>query len=676
LLETLASQRPVILHIDDLQWAESMLQDLIDHVVGLSRGAPILVLCSARPELLDDRPMWGGGKLNATTALLEPLAAADCELLLDQRGDALALGERARVIAASDGNPLFLEEMAALAREHGTPTIPPTIQALLAARLERLPVEEREFLEHGAIEGEVFHRAAVHALSGQPDGEQLQRSIANLVRKELLRPHPPTLQGDQAFRFRHLLIRDAAYDSVAMSTRTQLHARFASWLEDNASELPELDEISGWHLEQAVRYQRELGRGAEVALAERAAAHLHAAGSRAGARGDVAAATNLLERAAACAPEDSVIRARSCVELADRLMDIGDLGRVDELLLAAEREPEVADLAEVARFEWLLHTEPQGAIPVVQARLPQLIERFTEADDAHALARAHKVASSVSWLATQATTAGEQLRLVADYARIAGDGGMRSRALAQYVLTLIYGPQDSSTVDAEISAMEEEDLGPYLAAFLKLGRGELERLAGNFDGARQFTQRAIDVLGALGMGAAQGGLEQDMGQIEISAGNPAGAAAALLRSDAILADLGEGALRSTTQALLGYAYACLDDRQAACAAIEFSDRLTAAEDVINYALNNATRSHLALAAGDGAAAERHARTSLEYWSRTDSLRFTARAWLDLAGVLSALGRTEEAIAEAHRGFELYAAKGDKPGLADAQALLDRLASRV
>ena len=676
LLETLASQRPVILHIDDLQWAESMLLDLIDHVVGLSRGAPILVLCAARPELLEERPMWGGGKLNATSALLEPLAAADCELLLDQLGHALALGERARVIAASDGNPLFLEEMAALAREHGTPTIPPTIQALLAARLEGLPIEERELLEHGAIEGEVFHRAAVHALSGQPDGEDLQRSIANLVRKELLRPHPPTLQGDQAFRFRHLLIRDAAYDSVAKRTRTELHARFASWLEDNAGELLELDEISGWHLEQAVRYQRELGREADPSLAERAAAHLHAAGSRAGARGDVAAATNLLERAAACAPEDSVIRARSCVELADRLMDIGDLGRVNELLLAAEREPEVADLAEVARFEWLLHTEPQGAIPVVQARLPQLIERFTDADDAHALARAHKVASSVLWLATQATTAGEQLRLVADYARMAGDGGMQSRALAQYVLTLIYGPQDSSTVDAEISAMEEEDLGPYLAAFVDLGKGELERLAGNFDGARQFTQRAIDVLGALGMGAAQGGLEQDMGQIEISAGNPAGAAAALLRSDAILADLGEGALRSTTQALLGYAYACLDDREAACAAIEFSDRLSAAEDVINYALNNETRAHLALAAGDGAAAERYARTSLEYWSRSDSLRFTARAWLDLAGVLSALGRTEEAIAEAHRGLELYAAKGDRPGLADARALLDRLARRV
>jgi class 3 adenylate cyclase/DNA-binding winged helix-turn-helix (wHTH) protein/tetratricopeptide (TPR) repeat protein len=677
LLETLASERPVILHIDDLQWAESMLLDLIDHVVGLSRGAPILLLCSARSELLEDHPAWGGGKLNATTALLEPLAAADCDVLLDELGDGLPPGERGRVIAASDGNPLFLEEMAALAQEHGTTAIPPTIHALLAARLERLPVEERQLLERGAIEGEVFHRAAVDALANEPTGNEVEHAIANLVRKELVRPHSPTLQGDKAFRFRHLLIRDAAYDGVPKSTRAELHVRFASWLEEKASELPELDEISGWHLEQAVRYQRELGRDPDGSLAERAAAHLYAAGSRAGARGDVAAATNLLERAVWCASEDSVLRARSCVELADRLMDIGDLGRVNELLLAAERQPEVSDLAELARFEWLIHTEPKGATRVVQARLPQLVERFTEADDAHALARAHKVASAVSWLSDQATATGEQLRLVADYARMAGDGGMQSRALAQYVLTLLYGPQSATTVAAEISAMEkEEDLGPYLAAFLDLGRGELERLEGNFEGARQFTQRAIDVLGALGMGAAQGGLEQDMGQIEISAGNPAAAVRALLRSDAILAELGESALRSTTQALLGYAHARLGDREAACAAIECSERLSAAEDVINYGLNNQTRAHLALADGDAADAESYARTALEYWSRADGVRFIARARLDLARVLSALGRLQDATAEARRAFELYAAKGDKPGLTEAQTFLDSLAARA
>ena len=167
MLESLACERPVILHVDDLQWAEPMLFDLLDHVVDLSRGAPILLLCTARPELLEERPGWGGGKLNATTVLLEPLGAAESETLLDQLGDGLDAESASPGDRSERGNPLFLEEMAALARERGTVEVPPTIQALLAARLERLAVEERELLERGAVEGEVFHRLAVRALASE-----------------------------------------------------------------------------------------------------------------------------------------------------------------------------------------------------------------------------------------------------------------------------------------------------------------------------------------------------------------------------------------------------------------------------------------------------------------------------------------------------------------------------
>ena len=212
-----------------------------------------------------------------------------------------AADARARVVAASEGNPLFLEEMAALTRERGTIAVPPTIQALLAARLECLALEEREVLERGAIEGEVFHRTTVRALAGDRPAAELDRRLAGLVRKELIRPHAPAFQDDEAFRFRHLLIRDAAYDGLPKATRAELHERFASWLEENASELAELDEIAGWHLEQTVRYRRELGRKVDPVLARRAADHLHAAGRRAGERSDVAAARNLLERAHALA---------------------------------------------------------------------------------------------------------------------------------------------------------------------------------------------------------------------------------------------------------------------------------------------------------------------------------------------------------------------------------------
>jgi predicted ATPase len=201
---------------------------------------PILLLCTSRPELLEDRPAWGGGKLNATTVLLERLDAIDCEVLLDQLGDGLAPELRAQVIAASGGNPLFLEEISALARGRGIVAVPPTIQALLAARLERLPSDELELLERGSIEGEVFHRLAVRALCSERLTAELEPRVAGLVRKDLIRPHPPALQGDDAFRFRHLLLRDAAYDGLPKTTRADLHDRFATWLEETAGTLASL----------------------------------------------------------------------------------------------------------------------------------------------------------------------------------------------------------------------------------------------------------------------------------------------------------------------------------------------------------------------------------------------------------------------------------------------------
>ena len=305
--------------------------------------------------------------------------AAVCRRLrcaVDQLGDDLAPETRARVIAASEGNPLFLEEMAALARERGTVAVPSTIQALLAARLEQLTTDERGLLERGAIEGEVFHVAAVRALSNEPRSSELQRPLAELVRKELIRSHPPTLEDDQAFRFRHLLIRDAAYDGLPKATRAELHERFADWLEHHAGGLPELDEIVGWHLEQTVRYQWELARAVAPALMRRAAEHLHLAGRRAGDRADVSAARSLLERAHALSSEGGAVRARIAVELAEQLIEGGDLARMDELLTAAERNPKTSAVAAVTRLEWLLATRPQEGIAAIAVELPAMLEQL------------------------------------------------------------------------------------------------------------------------------------------------------------------------------------------------------------------------------------------------------------------------------------------------------------
>src|SRR5205807_1810098 len=184
--------------------------------------------------------------------------AAETEQLIAELG---GVGDelRERLLQVAEGNPLFLEEMLGLVRDSagGEVEVPPTIQALLAARLDQLDPAERSVLERGSVEGRTFHRGAVAALA-EGDGSVDQRLVA-LVRKELVRPDRTQLPGDDAYRFRHLLIRDAAYDGLPKAARAELHERFARWLQAQGAGLVELDEILGYHFEQAHRYRVELG---------------------------------------------------------------------------------------------------------------------------------------------------------------------------------------------------------------------------------------------------------------------------------------------------------------------------------------------------------------------------------------------------------------------------------
>ncbi len=329
LLEALARDRPLVLVIDDLQWAEPTFLDLVEHVADLARDAPVVLLCTARPELLEARPGWGGGKMNAASILLEPLGPDDSRQLVENLLSHASPSDEAaaRIAAACEGNPLFAEELLAmliddgllrceserwiLADELAELPVPPTIHALLAARLERLPDEERALLARVSVEGTVFHREVMRELAPDALVPLVDRSLTALVRKDVIRPDRPSFADDDAFRFRHMLIRDAAYRSLPKETRAELHERFAGWLEEvGGSRLSEFEEILGYHLEQAHRCLAELGpldSDAE-ALGRRGSERLEAVGRRALARGDLTAAVRLLERAVALVPADSARR--------------------------------------------------------------------------------------------------------------------------------------------------------------------------------------------------------------------------------------------------------------------------------------------------------------------------------------------------------------------------------
>ena len=295
-LEHVAAQRPLVVVFDDLQWGEQTFLDLVEHVALLSSGASILLFCMTRPELAERRPTW------PVTLRLEPLADADVHHLIPER---IAGEMRTKIARTAGGNPLFIEEMVAMAGDNDADVaVPPTLQALLGARLDQLDPAERSVLERGAIEGEIFHRGAIQALA--PNDTHVTPHLAALVRKALIRSDKPLLPGDDAFRFRHLLLRNAAYDALPKATRAQLHERLATWLEERGSGLVERDELLGYHLERACRYRAELGTPDDAALTAKARRHLTAGGHRAVLRQDHRAAVSLLGRAAALVPRGEV----------------------------------------------------------------------------------------------------------------------------------------------------------------------------------------------------------------------------------------------------------------------------------------------------------------------------------------------------------------------------------
>ncbi len=336
LFEHLAREQPLVVVLDDLHWAEQTFLDLVDHVTDLSRDAPMLLLCLARPELLETRPGWGGGKLNAGSLLLEPLSSEESAQLIDRllEGSDLSAEARGRIADAAEGNPLYVEQMLALVSEDGAGelVVPPTIQALLAARLDRLGREERAVIERAAVEGKVFHQGAVAELVPETLRLDVPGRLVALVRKELIRPDRSAFAGDEAFRFRHLLIRDAAYDALPKQERAELHERFAVWLEAAAgARADEYEEILGYHLEQGYRYRIELGPAGphEQELAKRAAVRLASGGQAAFARQDARAASSLLSRAARLLPADDRERLALLPTLAEVLWDAGEFAHSD-----------------------------------------------------------------------------------------------------------------------------------------------------------------------------------------------------------------------------------------------------------------------------------------------------------------------------------------------------------
>ena len=684
LLEERAASRPQILQLDDLHWAEPLFLDLVEHIADWSRDAPILLLCVARPELLEARPGWGGGKLNATTILLEPLSLADSDALISQLGAEAELSDetRQRIVAAAGGNPLYIEEMLAMAREdgHAGPlVIPPTIQALLQARLDLLDGGEREVVGCGAIEGQIFHGGAVLELAAEPTRPDVPTLLLSLVRKELVRPERTAVAADETFRFRHLLIRDAAYDSLPKETRAQLHERFARWL-DARGEVVELDEIVGYHLEQAHRNRTELDASDPLRhdLAGGAASRFHGAARKALARGDVDAAIGLLERATALLPAGDPRRLGAIVELVDPLMQCGRTADARALVAELHASPEERFRAYGGLLEsHLASFAGEFELEETQARIDVAGRVFGELDEHLGLAYAELVQVTASWAACLAEEARQAAERGTRHARAAGVDHMVAELTGWSIWPLIFGPMH---VDAALRLAEDAHAAaagrPLLEARFCSLIGRLLAVRGEFDRARDLVDAALATAREAGLAADAAAGANAIAWVEVRAGDLDAAERALRSGAAELERMGNRGYLSTVVLVLADVLLLQGRADEVPPLLEQARGTTSPDDLVNLALDalleGAVRSHR----GDHEEAEELVRRAVDLFETTDFYHERGRAQEVLAQTLALAGKRGEARVAAERAVAIFDAKGDQPLAARARELLAEVAVSV
>ena len=682
LFEALAQEKPLIIGVDDIQWAEPTLLDLLEYLVTFASDAPIVLLCLARRDLFDARPSWSNPRPNAALLTLTPLSDEDSSTLIERlvREQALSEDEQARIVEAAEGNPLFVEQLLAMHAERGNGklAIPPTIQALLAARIDRLEPEERAVIERASIEGRMFHRGAVAELLPESARGHVGSHLMTLVRKEFIRPARALFPGDDGFRFGHILIRDAAYDAMPKELRADLHERFASWLEARvAQSVREYEEILGFHLEQAYRYWAELGPVKERARAvgERAAETLAAAGRRALARADMPAAATLLDRAAALLAADDPRRLDWVVDLSASLIEVGDLARaealLDEVTKAARGvgDRRLESRASVQRAFLLLHTDPERWTDEARGEAERAISALEEIGDELELARAWQLASHVEFFDGMMATCDAKLERALSHARRAEDSREEARILRWLASSALWGPLPVEDAIERCEEILERTQGNSLVqANCHVRLAGLEAMRGRFDEARRRTAQARALLTEFGLTYFLAHSRDVAALVERLAGNPAGAEAELRASYEELRDMGERTFLSENTAQLAqelYAQGRYDEAERFVVVSE-----EASSGRAQKAYWGPVRAKLLARRGDAKAAETLARESVAIWGERDFLLWHGYALIDLAEVLRLLGRAPEAVPILGEAVELFERKGIIPAAETARALLE------
>jgi class 3 adenylate cyclase/tetratricopeptide (TPR) repeat protein len=648
LLAGAAAEQPIVVVFEDIQWAEERFLDLVEQMALLATDTPILLLCLARPDLLDGCPRW------PVALRLEPLAAHHAEQLIDDRlaGRQVTPDLRHRILHAAGGFPLFVEEMVAVLSQttHGEVVVPATIRALLAARLDQLLPIERRVLELASIEGEAFHYGAVQALIG--DDVQVLSRLTALVHKQFIRPDKAQLPGEDGFRFQHLLIRDVAYEAILKSTRAELHIQYAGWLHQHGTGLVDLDELMGYHLEQAHSYLSELGHSdpRAGALAERAAGHLGVAGRRALARLDTAAATNLLRRARDLpSPETWPFD----LDLATALRITGRVAEADALLRATAAEAAVRGDRRARLHAQLAELEFSESAVSYHDLAEQALTEFEQVDDEAGAMRAWVAIGAIERSRCRFAESAKAFERALLLARKTGDERVANTMLFQIVSLLVWGPTPVEEALRRIEAEEMYEGHPLIMS----PRAQLEAMLGRVDEARSLHAEASGRWHDL-VGNEHPAIWDARYRIEKLAGDDVAAEQAVRRACEILAERGERPYRSTLMGELGRVLCALARFDEAEECSQLAEQLGMGDDVGTQMLWRQTRATVLAHRGDCTPALRLALQAVALAEQVDDLNAHGDALLDLGEVLALSGRGDEAAAPREQARALYARKGN------------------
>jgi class 3 adenylate cyclase/tetratricopeptide (TPR) repeat protein len=698
-LEILATRKPLIVLVEDIHWAEQTLLDLIDYVVDSVRDAPMVIVASSRPDLREDHPEWFAERDDAKWITLEPLSLEESSVVVNNLLGTTALNEeaRARIIEAAEGNPLFVEQMLSmliddgilqrgsgeewiLISDLGAFTIPPTISALLTARLDRLGSSERAVVERGAVIGQVFFRGAVEDLAPEPIRERVGPSLTNLVRKEFIRPGKAEFAGQETYAFLHGLIRDAAYHGLLKRTRADLHEKFVAWAERVAPErVLEYEEILGYHLEEAFLILAQLGpideHGREVGI--HGARLLASAGRRALARGDMPAAANLLYRAAHLLPEADPIRPRLLLLAGEAFLEQGHFEMADAALAMATEEAELLGdrglqtSARLVRLELHFVAEGAGSEEDVIAEVEKAIPVLESENEHEGLARVWRLLWSVHMMGCRYGAGEQAAQRVIEHAEAAGDVVMQARALPWLAVCAEYGPtavSDAIKTCQEILGKVGNDRKSEANTLRVLAH--LEAMQGNFDRSRELYAQVKANLEELGWKRIAALAALVSGGVEMLAGDPAAAERELRHSYEVLHELGEKNYISTIAGDLAEALYQQGRFDEAIGFSEICQELGSTDDIASQVRWRSVRGKVWARRGETESAESLVREALSLIRRSDDLSSQGDTLMDLAEILQLSGKQEEAAAALSEALDLYERKGNLVSARKARELLN------